>query len=118
MVEAGNKPPSLFWTKSHTFPAWPAWDQTWAILRSLGLVYLTWTTPFVSAGIHKSGWGSSLTNAFPRKGTDLRCLHTRRHQTVSLLYLSKRCQSRPIGRQNTQQCFTVKLETGVEFGGA
>ncbi len=48
-------------------------DIDWMVLR---LVYLTWTTLFFSAGIHKEKRGSTFQNAFHRSGTELRPYRT------------------------------------------
>jgi len=55
------------------FPAWIRADpDIRAASRRLGLVYLTWTTLFVSAGIHIEKRGSTRLHDFHRGGTELR----------------------------------------------
>ncbi len=63
------------------------WMNEYASLRTRGLVYLTWTTLFVSAGIQKDKRGSTRLTAFHRGGTELRSSPHWRDQTVLIVIL-------------------------------
>ncbi len=61
-AEAGKKLRVFSWTKSILFPlASCRWSKHGSIRADwTWLVYLTWTTPFVSAGRHREGRGNNL----------------------------------------------------------
>ncbi len=74
-------------TKVILFSRSPSWFSggSW-------LVYLTWTTLFVSGGIYEGERGSTHHHTFP-EGNHAEILgHTWPDQTVLILYLSLRCQ--------------------------
>ena len=110
--EAGNNPDLCFRTRKHTIPDHPLStiatrafacdtqdpDDRW-------LVYLTWTTLFVSAAIQADERGSTRSGcrpARPKPGRErLRSTpHSARSNSVDI-FLSERCKRRPIGRWNT-----------------
>ena len=106
------------------FPRSKAYTRPDLVRVRTRLVYLTWTTLFVSAGIHTEKRGSTRLHAFRRSGTELRstpysvrsnsvdiCISL---NDVKLADFLRKSDQRPIGRQNSAGCFTVKSVWMVE----
>ena len=95
-VQAGSSNTRPLSGQKHTFPETregPRW-----------LVYLTWTTPPISTRIRKSCLRKACNCAcrtLDRAGTDRDVAPTRATPDGVVMYLSKRCQFRPIGRPST-----------------